>query len=45
MAMSMPWGPVVPPVMWIRIVPSRDDRWIYFTLQAAEADVWLMSRE
>jgi Tol biopolymer transport system component len=26
-------------------VPSRDDRWIYFTLLASEADVWLMSRE
>jgi hypothetical protein len=24
-------------------VPSRDDRWIYFVRQSAEADLWLLT--
>jgi eukaryotic-like serine/threonine-protein kinase len=33
----------VPPYVAYAANPSRDDRWVYFTLEANEADIWQMS--
>jgi hypothetical protein len=34
---------LLPDRIFSNCVPSRDDRWIYFVRQSAEADLWLLT--